>query len=97
MNRILSNRQPATAASAGAAAQNVRLYRAVYGIGQEQIQTLPGGENASLNQVLLRAPGMAQDSAANAGLHLRGEHANISTSCATAAGWGSMQPNSGCD
>jgi len=49
----------------------------VYGISQEQIKALPQGENASLNQVLLRAPGMAQDSAVNDGLHLRGEHANI--------------------
>jgi outer membrane receptor protein involved in Fe transport len=49
----------------------------VYSVSKEQIQALPEGENASLNQVLLRAPGMAQDSAANAGLHLRGEHANI--------------------
>ena len=49
----------------------------VYNVSKEQIQALPEGENASLNQVLLRAPGMAQDSAANAGLHLRGEHANI--------------------
>ena len=35
------------------------------------------GENTSVNQVLLRAPGTAQDSAANGGLHLRGEHANL--------------------
>src|SRR6266404_1274363 len=49
----------------------------VYNVSKEQILALPQGENASLNQVLLRAPGMAQDSAANAGLHLRGEHANI--------------------
>ena len=49
----------------------------VYGISVEQIKALPGGENASFNEVLLRAPGMAQDSAANGDLHLRGEHANI--------------------
>src|SRR5690242_11773233 len=33
----------------------------VYSVSKEQIQALPEGENASLNQVLLRAPGMAQD------------------------------------
>jgi outer membrane receptor protein involved in Fe transport len=49
----------------------------VYGISKEQIAALPQGENASFNEVLLRAPGMAQDSAANGDLHLRGEHANI--------------------
>jgi hypothetical protein len=48
-----------------------------YSINQAQIAALPQGENASFNQVLLRAPGMAQDSAANGDLHLRGEHANI--------------------
>jgi outer membrane receptor protein involved in Fe transport len=48
-----------------------------YTIGQAQIASLPQGENAPFNQVLLRAPGMAQDSAANGDLHLRGEHANI--------------------
>ena len=49
----------------------------VYGISKDQIQALPQGENAPLNQVLLRAPGMAQDSEINSALHLRGEHANI--------------------
>ena len=48
-----------------------------YTLSKEQIATLPQGENAPFNQVLLRAPGMAQDSAANGDLHLRGEHANI--------------------
>jgi len=42
-----------------------------------QIAAQPQGENAPFNQVLLRTPGMAQDSAANGDLHLRGEHANI--------------------
>lgn len=48
-----------------------------YSVSKEQIQALPQGENATLNSVLLRTPGMAQDSAVNDGLHLRGEHANI--------------------
>jgi hypothetical protein len=48
-----------------------------YTISQAQIAALPQGENAPFNKVLLRAPGMAQDSAANGDLHLRGEHANI--------------------
>ncbi len=48
-----------------------------YGFNQTQIQALPGGDNASLGQVLLRAPGAAEDSEINGGLHLRGEHANL--------------------
>ncbi|MGO8678940.1 MAG: TonB-dependent receptor domain-containing protein [Limisphaerales bacterium] len=48
-----------------------------YRISQAQISALPQGENAPFNQVLLRAPGVAQDSAVNGDLHLRGEHANI--------------------
>jgi outer membrane receptor protein involved in Fe transport len=49
----------------------------VYSVSQAQVASLPGGDNAAFNQVLLRAPGMVQDSAANGDLHLRGEHANI--------------------
>ncbi|HWX18623.1 MAG TPA: TonB-dependent receptor [Candidatus Binatia bacterium] len=48
-----------------------------YTLDKEQIAAQPGGENAPFNQVLLRTPGMAQDSAANGDLHLRGEHANL--------------------
>ena len=33
-----------------------------YGISAEQIEILPQGENTPFNQVLLRAPGTAQDS-----------------------------------
>ena len=44
---------------------------------QEQIATLSQGANAPFNQVILRAPGVAQDSAVNGDLHVRGEHANL--------------------
>ena len=44
-------------------------------IGRDQILAQAGGGNASFNNVLLRAPGMAQDSFGQ--LHLRGEHANL--------------------
>jgi len=44
---------------------------------EEQIQSLSQGANAPFNQVILRAPGVAQDSAANGDLHVRGEHANL--------------------
>jgi outer membrane receptor protein involved in Fe transport len=46
-----------------------------YSINREVIETLPQGQNTPFNQVLLRAPGMAQDSLGQ--LHLRGEHANL--------------------
>ena len=44
-------------------------------ISRDQILAEAGGGNASFNNVLLRAPGMAQDSFGQ--LHLRGEHANM--------------------
>jgi outer membrane receptor protein involved in Fe transport len=49
----------------------------IYHFDQQSIQQLPQGSNTPLNQVLLRAPGVAQDSAASGSLHVRGEHANL--------------------
>jgi outer membrane receptor protein involved in Fe transport len=46
-----------------------------YTLGQGDINTLPQGENTPLNQVLLQAPGVANDSYGQ--LHVRGDHANI--------------------
>jgi hypothetical protein len=46
-----------------------------YSIGQTQIQTQSQGDNASFNQVILRAPGVSQDSFGQ--LHVRDEHANL--------------------
>jgi outer membrane receptor protein involved in Fe transport len=43
----------------------------------ENIQAQSQGENAPLNQVILRSPGVAEDSAENGDLHVRGEHANL--------------------
>ncbi len=42
-----------------------------------QIEFQPLGDNAPFNQVILQAPGVAQDSAVNGDLHVRGEHANL--------------------
>ncbi len=42
-----------------------------------QIQAQSLGENAPFNQIILRSPGVAQDSAVNGDLHVRGEHANL--------------------
>jgi outer membrane receptor protein involved in Fe transport len=41
------------------------------------IQAQSQGDNAPMNQVILRSPGVAEDSAVNGGLHVRGEHANL--------------------
>ncbi|WP_234827059.1 TonB-dependent receptor [Rhodopseudomonas palustris] len=38
---------------------------------------LPQGTNATLDKVLLQAPGVSQDSAASGDLHVRNEHANV--------------------
>lgn len=49
----------------------------VYPETKDYIEALPSGENAQFNDILHYVPGMAQDSAVNGDLHLRGEHANI--------------------
>ena len=46
-----------------------------YTISSEAIQNEVQGNNASFNQVLLRAPGVAEDSLGQ--VHVRGEHANL--------------------
>ena len=47
----------------------------VYRFSEQAIQDLPQGNNTALNQVLLQAPGVAQDSFGQ--LHVRGDHANL--------------------
>jgi outer membrane receptor protein involved in Fe transport len=44
---------------------------------EQQILNLPQGADAPFSQVLLSAPGVAEDSAANGDLHVRGEHGNL--------------------
>lgn len=46
-----------------------------YELPQAFIDHLPGGANTQLNQVVLQAPGVAQDSFGQ--LHVRGDHGNI--------------------
>ena len=53
------------------------LGASAYTIDKDQIATLSQGGNAPMNEIILRAPGVAQDSAANGDLHVRGEHANL--------------------
>jgi len=51
------------------------LGASTYSMSSETVLTLPGGENTALNQVLLQAPGVVQDSFGQ--LHIRGDHGNI--------------------
>ena len=46
-----------------------------YDITQEAIEAQPHGDNTPFNQVILRSPGVANDSLGQ--LHVRGEHANL--------------------
>ena len=48
-----------------------------YNFTSQAIESLPGGENAPLNQVLLQAPGVDQDSQGYGTLHIRNEHLNV--------------------
>jgi outer membrane receptor protein involved in Fe transport len=48
-----------------------------YTITNATIEAQPGGDNNGLNQVILQAPGVAQDNLANGGLHVRNEHLNV--------------------
>jgi outer membrane receptor protein involved in Fe transport len=48
-----------------------------FSLGTDALQAAPQGSNASLNKVLLQAPGVSQDSAAGGDLHVRNEHANL--------------------
>lgn len=41
------------------------------------IEAAPQGANASLDRVLLQAPGVTQDSGVNGGFHVRNEHGNV--------------------
>jgi hypothetical protein len=51
------------------------LGASTYYFGPEALQTIPQGENAPLNQVLLQMPAVAQDSFGQ--IHVRGDHANV--------------------
>ncbi len=62
-----------------ASRQNIMapLGTAPYQMSEQNIQSLPQGDNTSLDRVLLQTPGVSQDSAASGDLHVRNEHANV--------------------
>jgi outer membrane receptor protein involved in Fe transport len=47
----------------------------IYRFGRQDMVALPEGQSTPLNEVLLQAPGVAQDSFGQ--LHIRGDHANV--------------------
>ena len=47
----------------------------IYRFGRGSLETLPQGDNTPLNQVLLQAPGVAQDSYGQ--IHVRGDHNEV--------------------
>src|SRR5207244_720588 len=51
------------------------LGASTYTLSSQLVDTLPGGQNTLLNQVILQAPGVTQDSFGQ--LHARGDHANL--------------------
>jgi outer membrane receptor protein involved in Fe transport len=52
-----------------------RIGASTYTLGQQAIASQPGGENTPLNQTLLQAPGVSQDSFGQ--IHVRNDHANV--------------------
>src|SRR6185312_14918145 len=68
-----------TAQRLNEARQNIEpsVGASTYNFSNQTIQNMPGGENAGLNQVLLQAPGVAQDNLANGAFHIRNEHLNV--------------------
>ena len=49
----------------------------VYTIDQQEIQSLSQGNNIPFNKLVLRFPGVSQDSEGSGGFHVRDEHANV--------------------
>ncbi|HXJ77905.1 MAG TPA: TonB-dependent receptor [Candidatus Methylomirabilis sp.] len=54
-----------------------RIGASTYDITSQAVQNQPGGQNNGLNQVLLQAPGVNQDSSSQGSIHVRNEHANV--------------------
>jgi len=49
----------------------------VYSVDQQDIQDLTGGVNLPFSKLVLRFPGVSQDSAASGSFHVRDDHANV--------------------
>jgi outer membrane receptor protein involved in Fe transport len=79
--RAPSNEEVVTTENAQLDAARERIVAPVgtvpYLVTREAIQSLPQGQEAPLDKVLLQTPGVTQDSAASGELHIRNEHANL--------------------
>ena len=79
----LASRQPLDVAVAAKRLDDPRITtpRSIgtpaYEITSRAIQVQPGGENNSLTQVLLQAPGVTQDASSVGGIHVRNQMGNI--------------------
>jgi outer membrane receptor protein involved in Fe transport len=58
---------------AARAAIEPQIGASTYTVSSQAIQAMPGGENNTLNQVLLQAPGVSQDAESAGGIHIRNE------------------------
>ncbi len=54
-----------------------RMGASTFDMNHAFIETLPQGTDASINKVLLQAPGVSQDSVSSGEIHVRNEHANV--------------------
>ncbi len=55
-----------------------KIGASTYTINREAIETMPQGDNAPIDKVILQMPGVSYDSAAsNPNFHVRGEYANV--------------------
>jgi hypothetical protein len=54
-----------------------RIGASSFDINRAAIEAMPQGTDTPINSVLLQAPGVSQDNAANGDIHVRNEHANV--------------------
>ena len=79
----LASRQPLDVAVAAKRLDDPRITTPLsigtptYEITSRAIQVQPGGENNSLTQVLLQAPGVTQDASSVGGIHVRNQMGNV--------------------
>ena len=80
---VLASRQPLDVAVVAKLLDDPRIATPLsigsptYEITSRAIQIQPGGENNSLTQVLLQAPGVTQDASSVGGIHVRNQMGNI--------------------
>jgi len=75
--RIATIQVTATRLKEARIALSPKIGTTVYSLDQQLVADYGAGENTPMNEVLLRLPGVAQDSKASGSLHVRDEHANV--------------------